>query len=142
MRGLQLRKTVAALRRAVAPMPDLVSQAMRKDLGLVDDDLAPYFRDVEDHSRHAIDQVDHLRDRIESLLQADLAEQGNVLNDITRKLAAWAAVIAVPTALTGYFGQNLPYPGFSQRWGYIQSMVLLLFSAGGLWIYLRRRHWL
>ncbi|MEU4241266.1 magnesium transporter CorA family protein [Actinoplanes sp. NPDC026619] len=142
MRGLRLRKTVAALRRAVAPMPELVGQAMRKDLGLVDDDLAPYFRDVEDHARHASDQVEHLRDRIEGLLQADLAEQGNALNDITRKLAAWAAVIAVPTALTGYFGQNLPYPGFEKTWGYVQSMVLLVLSAGGLWFYLRRRHWL
>jgi magnesium transporter len=142
MRGLRLRKTVAALRRAVAPMPELVAQATRQDLGLVDEDLAPYFRDVEDHSRHANDQVEHLRDRIESLLQADLAEQGNVLNDITRKLAAWAAVIAVPTALTGYFGQNLPYPGFEKSWGYVQSMVLILVAAGGLWIYLRRRHWL
>ncbi|MFD0521203.1 magnesium transporter CorA family protein [Paractinoplanes durhamensis] len=142
MRGLRLRKTVAALRRAVAPMPELVASAMRKDLGLVDDDLAPYFRDVEDHARHAFDQVEHLRDRIASLLQADLAEQGNVLNDITRKLAAWAAVIAVPTALTGYFGQNLPYPGYAKPWGYIESIALILVSAGGLWLYLRRRHWL
>jgi magnesium transporter len=142
MKGMRLRKTVAALRRAVAPMPDLVSQAMRRDLGLVDDQLLPYFRDVEDHSRHAVDQMEHLRDRIESLLQADLAEQGNVLNDITRKLAAWAAVIAVPTALTGYFGQNLPYPGYEKAWGYVQSSLLILVSAGGLWLYLRRRHWL
>jgi magnesium transporter len=115
---------------------------MRKDLGLVDEHLAPYYRDVEDHTEHAVDQVEHLSDRIQGLLQADLAEQGNVLNDITRKLAAWAAVIAVPTALTGYFGQNLPYPGFAQPWGYIQSTVLIVFGAGGLWIYLRRRRWL
>jgi magnesium transporter len=142
MRGLRLRKTVAALRRAVAPMPELVSRAMGPDLKLVDEHLAPYFRDVEDHSRHAIDQVEHLRERIESLLQADLAEQGNVLNDITRKLAAWAAVIAVPTALTGYFGQNLPYPGFAKTWGYVQSMVLIAVAAGGLYWYLKRRRWL
>jgi magnesium transporter len=51
-------------------------------------------------------------------------------------------VIAVPTALTGYFGQNLPYPGFSQHWGYVQSTVLIIVSAGGLFWYLRRRHWL
>lgn len=142
MRGMRLRKTVAALRRAVAPMPDLVSQAMRQETGLVTNGLRPYYRDVEDHAEHAADQIEHLRDRIQGLLQADLAEQGNVLNDITRKLAAWAAVIAVPTALTGYFGQNLPYPGFAKPWGYVQSTVLIAVSAGGLWIYLRRRHWL
>jgi magnesium transporter len=140
--GLRLRKTVALLRRAVAPMPDLVAEAMRKDLGLVDASLAPYYRDVEDHAQHTVDQVEHLRDRIEGLLQADLTEQGNVLNDITRKLAAWAAVIAVPTALTGYFGQNVPYPGFGKYWGFVVSTVLLVLSAGGLYLYLKRRRWM
>jgi magnesium transporter len=47
-------------------------------------------------------------------LDTNLGEQGNELNAITRKLAAWAAIIAVPTAVTGFYGQNVPYPGFSQ----------------------------
>jgi magnesium transporter len=140
--AIMLRKTVAALRRAVAPMPELVGRAMRADLGLVDDGLRPYYRDVEDHAMHTVDEVEHLRDRIEGLLQADLTEQSNVLNDITRKLAAWAAIIAVPTALTGYFGQNLPYPGFGKLWGFAYSSVLLVVSAGGLYWYLKRRGWL
>jgi magnesium transporter len=142
MHGIRLRKTVAALRRAIAPMAEVVAGATDKDLRLVDDDMAPYYRDVEDHAQHAVAEVEHLRDRIEGLLQADLTEQSNVLNDITRKLAAWAAIIAVPTALTGYFGQNLPYPGFGHFWGYVQSMVLIVVSAGGLYLYLKRRRWL
>jgi magnesium transporter len=140
--AIALRKTVAALRRAVAPMPELVGRAMRADLGLVDDGLRPYYRDVEDHAMHTVDEVEHLRDRIEGLLQADLTEQSNVLNDITRKLAAWAAIIAVPTALTGYFGQNLPYPGFGKVSGLVYSSVLLVVSAGGLYWYLKKRGWL
>jgi magnesium transporter len=140
--AIALRKTVAALRRAVAPMPELVGRAMRADLGLVDDGLRPYYRDVEDHAMHTVDEVEHLRDRIEGLLQADLTEQSNVLNDITRKLAAWAAIIAVPTALTGYFGQNLPYPGYGKVWGFVYSSVLLVVAAGGLYWYLKKRGWL
>jgi magnesium transporter len=140
--AIALRKTVAALRRAVAPMPELVGRAMRADLGLVDDGLRPYYRDVEDHAMHTVDEVEHLRDRIEGLLQADLTEQSNSLNDITRKLAAWAAIIAVPTALTGYFGQNLPYPGFGKVSGFVYSSVLLVVSAGGLYWYLKKRGWL
>jgi magnesium transporter len=140
--AIALRKTVAALRRAVAPMPELVGRATRADLGLVDDGLRPYYRDVEDHAMHTVDEVEHLRDRIEGLLQADLTEQSNVLNDITRKLAAWAAIIAVPTALTGYFGQNLPYPGYEKPWGFVFSSVLILVSAGGLYLFLKKRGWL
>jgi magnesium transporter len=142
MRGLRLRKILAALRRAVAPMPELVGQALRSDLGLVDEHLQPYYRDVEDHARHTVDHVEHLRDRIEGLLQADLAEQGNVLNDVTRKLAAWAAIIAVPTAITGYFGQNIPFFGYEHKWGFALSSTLIVLSAGGLYYYLKRRGWL
>jgi magnesium transporter len=142
MRAMELRKLTALLRRAVAPMPDLVGSATRSDLDLADDHLRPYYRDVEDHARHTVDQVEHLRDRIESLLQADLAEQGNVLNDVTRKLAAWAAIIAVPTAITGYFGQNLPFPGYEKFGGFLTSLVLLVTSAGGLYWYLKKRGWL
>ena len=142
MRAVAMRKTLAALRRAIAPMPEMVGQVMRADLGLVDEQLRPYYRDVEDHAKHTVDEVEHLRDRIEGLLQADLAEQGNVLNDVTRKLAAWAAVIAVPTALTGYFGQNVPYPGFEKFWGFALSTALIVLTSVGLYAYLKRRGWL
>lgn len=140
--GFALRKTIAALRRAVAPMPDLLAQVMRMDSQLVGDHLAPYFRDVDDHARRATDTIDHARDRINGLIEADLTEQSNQLNAVTRKLAAWAAIIAVPTALTGYFGQNLPYPGYGKWWGFVISLVLILGSATGLYWYLKRREWL
>ena len=142
MRGVEIRKIVAQLRRVVAPMPELVGAAMRSDLNLVDDRLMPYYRDVEDHAEHTVDTVEHLRDRIEGLLQADLAEQGNVLNDVTRKLAAWAAIIAVPTAITGYFGQNLPFPGYEKWWGFLISLGLIVVSAGGLYLFSKKRGWL
>jgi magnesium transporter len=142
MRGIQLRKVVAALRRAVNPMPEILNRVLRTDDGLVDEHLKPYFRDVEDHAEHTVDQVEHLRDRIEGMLQADLTEQSNVLNDITRKLAAWAAIIAVPTAVTGYFGQNLPYPGYQKFWGFLVSTAVIIACAAGLYAYLRRRGWL
>jgi magnesium transporter len=135
-RGFTLRRHLAALRRAVAPMPEVT----RSCAG--DRHLAPYYRDVEDHARHALDLIEHSRIRITELLDDDLAEQSNELNVVTRKLAAWAAIIAIPTALTGYFGQNVPYPGYEQWWGWVLSTVLLVFSALGLYLYLKRRGWL
>jgi magnesium transporter len=140
--GFALRKTLAALRRPVAPMPDLIRQVLRADSQLLNDHLAPYYRDVDDHAQRATDTIDGARDRINGLLEADLTEQSNSLNDTTRKLAAWAAIIAVPTALTGYFGQNLPYWGYQTFWGFLLSLGLIVVTAGGLYIYLRRRGWL
>ncbi|GLY05736.1 MULTISPECIES: magnesium transporter CorA family protein [Actinoplanes] len=131
-----LRTALAALHRSVAPMPEVLAGTERTDL------LAPYYRDVEDHAHRALEVTGHARNRITELLDADLAEQGNVLNDVTRKLAAWAAIITVPTALTGYFGQNVPYPGYGQWWGFLLSGALIVLSATVLYIYLKRRGWL
>jgi magnesium transporter len=140
--GFGLRKTLAALRRPVAPMAGLIADVMRADTELVDEHLAPYYRDIDDHARRATDTIDHARDRINGLLDADLNEQSNALNDVTRKLAAWAAIIAVPTALTGFFGQNVPYWGYEKFWGFVMSTALIVFSATGLYVYLKRRGWL
>ena len=142
MYGFALRKTLAALRRPVAPMADLINQVLRSDLELINNHLAPYYRDVDDHAQRATDTIDNARDRINALLEADLNEQSNALNDITRKLAAWAAIIAVPTALTGFFGQNVPYWGYEKFSGFVFSSVLLVVTAGGLYLYLKRRGWL
>jgi len=105
-------------------------------------ELEPYFRDVDDHARRAADSIESSRERINELLGADLNEQSNALNDITRKLAAWAAIIAVPTALTGFFGQNLPYPGYERWSGFLVSTGLILLAGGGLFAYLKSRKWL
>ncbi|WP_229715691.1 magnesium transporter CorA family protein [Mangrovihabitans endophyticus] len=142
MYGFGLRKTLAALRRPVEPMADLIAQMLRPDTGLVDESLTPYFRDVDDHARRATETIDGARDRINGLLDADLNEQSNALNVVTRKLAAWAAIIAVPTALTGFFGQNLPYWGYGTTTGFVVSLALILVSAGILYAYLKRRGWL
>jgi magnesium transporter len=140
--GFAVRRTLAMLRRAVAPMPALVADVMRADARLVDEHLAPYFRDIDDHARSADETIEHSRDRINGLLEADLNEQSNALNDVTRKLAAWAAIIAVPTALTGYFGQNVPYPGYERVWGFLVSTALIVGSAAGLYWFLKRRGWI
>jgi magnesium transporter len=140
--GYSLRKALAALRRAVAPMPDIIEQLIRPDFDVVADKMQPYYRDIDDHAKHASDTIDHAWDRINGLLEVDLNEQSNELNDVTRKLAAWAAIIAVPTALTGYFGQNLPYPGYEKWWGFLMSTALIVLLAVGLYVYLKHRKWL
>jgi magnesium transporter len=61
---------------------------------------------------------------------------------VTRKLAAWAAIIAVPTAVTGYFGQNLPFPGYEKFGGFLLSLGTIVVTATGLYVYLKRRGWL
>ncbi len=59
-----------------------------------------------------------------------------------KKLTGWAAIIAVPTAVTGWFGQNVPYPGFGKPSGLIATSVVIVVLAAGLYAVFRRRGWL
>jgi magnesium transporter len=142
-RGFEVRKSLATLRRVALPMRDVVGRLLHAEEGhLVPEKLQPYFQDVNDHVLHIGDDVEGYRDLVSNVLETNLNEQSNELNEVTKKLASWAAIIAVPTAITGFYGQNVPYPGFSHEWGFVTSTVLIVLLAGGLYLLLKRRGWL
>jgi len=141
-RAYELGADLAALRRVVAPMQDVVSRLMRTDSHLVDAELGVYYQDIHDHTLHTSETIDAASDRVDRIAATQLNEQSAQLNEITKKLAAWAAIIAVPTAVTGFYGQNVPYPGFGHHAGFITSSVVIFALAGGIYFYLRRNNWL
>ena len=63
-------------------------------------------------------------------------------NDDMRKITAWVAIVAVPTAVTGFFGQNVPYPGFGETSGFVASSLIMLTIAASLYIVFKRKTWL
>ena len=83
-----------------------------------------------------------LRDLVTTILETHLTIQGNRLNEIMKKLTSWAAIIAVPTAVTGFYGQNVPYPGFQQIGGFMSSIVLILGLGIGLYLLFKHKGWL
>src|SRR4029450_1925025 len=137
-RSFALRKSLVVSRRLVLPMREVVNSLLRRDLGLVDEAMGPYFQDVYDHVLRATEWTESLRDLVSTILETNLTIQGNRLNTITKKVTGWAAIIAGPTAVTGYYGMNVPYPGFSQRAGFVTSMVLLVVLSGGLYLLFKR----
>jgi magnesium transporter len=141
-RAYDLGSSIAKLRRVVAPMQEVVNRLMRPDSHLVDGTLTPYYQDVHDHALRTTETVDAARDRVDRIADTQLNEQSAQLNEITKKLAAWAAIIAVPTAVTGFYGQNVPYPGFAHHSGFISSIIVMVVLAGGLFLFLRRQGWL
>ena len=96
-------------------MREVVNTLMRRDLGLVPDEMTPYYQDVYDHVLRATEWTESLRDLVTTILETNLTIQGNRLNVIMKKVTSWAAIIAVPTAVTGFYGQNVPYPGFARQ---------------------------
>ncbi|TDQ00977.1 magnesium transporter CorA family protein [Labedaea rhizosphaerae] len=141
-RSLRLRKSLTALRRAVLPMNEVISAAMRHDLRIVDDVMMPYFQDVHDHALRAAEWTDSLRELINTVRETQLSLQGNRMNMIMKKVTSWAAIIAIPTAVTGFYGQNVPYPGFQAASGFWTSTAVIVVLAVGLYFVFRKRDWL
>jgi magnesium transporter len=141
-RSFQLRKSLVLLRRSVLPMRELVNSLMRRDTHTLDDAMLPYFQDVYDHVLRASEWTESLRDLVGTVLETNLTIQGNQLNGIMKKLTGWAAVIAVPTAVTGFYGQNVPYPGFAHWSGFVVSTVLTVGLSVALYVMLRSRDWI
>ena len=139
-RSFELRKPLVVLRRLVLPMREVVN-TLRRDLGLVDEAIGPYFQDVYDHVLRATEWTESLRDLVSTILETNLTIQGNRMNSIMKKVTSWAAIIAAPTAVTGWYGMNVPYPGFDRHAGFVTSMVLLVVLSGGLYLF-KRLDWL
>ena len=141
-RSFELRKSLVRLRRVVLPMREVVNTLMRRDVGLVHAEMTPYFQDVYDHVLRVAEWTESLRDLVGTIVETNLTIQGNRLNIITKKVTSWAAIIAVPTAITGFYGQNLPYPGFARQSGFLTSTILIVLLSGGLYVAFRRKDWL
>jgi magnesium transporter len=141
-RSFALRKSLVTLRRVVLPMREVVNSLMRRDLEIVTDEMTPYFQDVYDHVLRATEWTESLRDLVTTILETNITLQGNRLNVITKKVTSWAAIIAVPTAITGWYGQNLPYPGFASTSGLITSFLLIATISVGLYVTFKRKDWL
>jgi len=141
-RSYELRKSLVLLRRIVIPMREVVNSLMRRDLHVVSDDMMPYYQDVYDHVLRAADWTDSLRDLVTTILETNLTIQGNRMNVITKKVTSWAAIIAVPTFVTGFYGMNVPYPGFSRAAGLVASVTLMIVAAALLYFVFKRKDWL
>jgi magnesium transporter len=145
MRSFATRKSLVQLRRVAQPMRELVSALMRHEEDgrpSVGASMQPYFQDVYDHVLRVNDTIEGLRDLITTIYETRLALNDHSLNTVTRQLAAWAAIIAVPTAVTGFYGQNIPYPGFARPLGFWTSTIVWVGLSVVLYFAFRRRKWL
>lgn len=136
-----LRKDLVRLRRILLPMREVVNTLIRHRVE-ADNDLMRWYDDLYDHVLRASEWTESLRDMVTSLFETNLSLQDAHLNEVMKKLAGWAAIIAVPTAITGWFGQNVPYLGFSQPLGLWLSLVSIAGCSLLLYVVFRRRDWL
>lgn len=141
-RSFELRKSLVMLRRVILPMREVVNTILRRDLHVLTPEMTPYFQDVYDHVLRAGEWTEGLRDLVATILETNLTIQSNRLNVISKKVTSWAAIIAVPTAITGFYGQNVPYPGFGKESGFLTSVLTTVAASGLLYAGFKKRGWL
>ena len=139
----RLRKELVELRRIVLPMREVVNTIMRRSAPGADvGDLDGWYSDLYDHVIRAAEWTESLRDMVTTVFETNLSLQDARLNTIMKKLTGWAAIIAVPTLVTGWYGQNIPYPGYGNDWGVWTSALLSVLASIALYIGFKRRDWL
>src|SRR4029453_8978192 len=100
-RLVQLKRGLVSLRRGVSPLEGPLQQLADRQIDVVPDAMRSYFGDVLDHALRVRDQVSSLDELLSSILQASLARTSLADNEDTRKISAYAGIIAVPTAIAG-----------------------------------------
>jgi magnesium transporter len=138
-----LKRDLVAVRRAVAPLVDVCNRLLRSELGLIPEDTRPYFRDIYDHVMRINEAIDTLRELLTTALEAHLSLIAVRQNEVMKQLAAWAAILAVPTAVAGIYGMNFDFmPELRWRYGYAVVMIAIVTACAYLYARFKRAGWL
>jgi magnesium transporter len=135
-----LRRDLLRLRNAAAPLVNVCRRLEHAEVMSIDPAMQPLFRDVTDHVRRVQEEIDVLREVLAFAFEANLMNGQAEQTSITRRLAAWAAILAVPTAIAGIYGMNFEYmPELKLGYGYF--LVLGGIAAICVTLYTRLRHY-
>ena len=138
-----LKRDLLSLKRAVSPVVDVCNRLMRYDVTLVHEDTRPYFRDVYDHALRMNEMIDSLRELLGAALEANLSLISISQNEDTKRLAAWAAIFAVPTMIAGIYGMNFQHmPELRWTYGYYGVWGVMVAACAALFVGFKRSGWL
>jgi magnesium transporter len=139
----QLKRELMQLRRAVSPLEVPLQKLADRQIDAIPEEMRSYFGDVLDHAIRVRDQVSSLDELLSSILQASLARTSLADNEDTRKISAYAGIIAVPTAIAGIYGMNFRHmPELNWRYGYPLVLLLIVGLCIVLYRGFKRSGWL
>lgn len=142
-RLFRLRRDLLRLRDAVGPLVDVCHGIEHAEVSAIDPALMPLFRDVTDHVNRLKESVDAKREVLAFAFEASLMIGQAHQTTITRMLAAWAAILAVPTAIAGIYGMNFKnMPELETLYGYPIVLATILTICGTLYFRFRKNGWI
>jgi magnesium transporter len=139
----QLKRDLIEVKRAIAPLVDVCNRLVRGDVPLVPEDSRVYFRDVYDHVIRINEMVDTLRELLSAALEANLSLVSVSQNEAMKRLAGWAAIVAVPTMIAGVYGMNFKFmPELDWYLGYPVALTVMVGTCAFLYYKFKRSGWL
>jgi magnesium transporter len=140
---LVTRHELVLFRKVVAPLRDVLSTLLRRDLPFLLPELVPYFQDVHDHTIRVTEEIDSLRELLSALLDAQISLSANQLNHTVRTMTAWSIILMSIAVIAGIYGMNFVWmPELHWRYGYPFALALMGGLGLGLALFFKRRNWL
>lgn len=138
-----LKQKLMVLKHAVAPLLEAAGKLYGGRVPKVCVNTQEYYRDVYDHLFRINQSIDSLRDLVVTAVSVNLSLITLSENETTKQLAAYAALVAVPTMLAGIYGMNFEHmPELHWVWGYPAALVTMVALDVGLYLHFRKLKWL
>lgn len=138
-----MQRDLMTLRLAVAPMQDIISQLVRQHPQLIPDELRAYFRDVYDHVFRVNESISAMREMLAAAINVNLSLVTFGQNEVMKRLAGYAAMLAAPTLITSWYGMNFVHmPELTKPWAYPMIIGLILAIVTTIYFILKRNRWL
>jgi magnesium transporter len=137
----RLKRKLIEFRRIASGMREVVNALMRREKGIVGDDLDPYFRDVYDHLVRIVDLIETYRDLLTGSLDIYLSAVANRTNNVMKVLTIWGTIALPLVIITGFFGMNFPIGLENSRYGIWIASGIMAFSTISVLIYFKRKGW-
>ena len=138
-----LKQQLVTLKHATAPLQEAVGKLYGGRVPHLCNGLGDYFRDVSDHLGRINQSIDAARDMITTAISVNLSLITLQENEVTKRLAGYAALVAVPTLIAGIYGMNFDHmPELRWQWGYPLSLAAMVIIDGYLFYRFRKAKWL
>jgi magnesium transporter len=139
----QLKRELLEVKRIISPLVDICNRLMRFEIKCISEETRPYFRDVYDHAIRINEVVDNTRELLNTALEANFSLISISQNDVSKKFAAWAAILAVPTMVAGFYGMNFKFmPELQWHYGYPFIVFFTISACILIFYFFRRSGWL
>lgn len=138
-----MQRELLTLKLATTPLQDILGQLVRLHPEVVRDEVRPYFRDVQDHTTRVSDAITAMREMLSAAMNVNLSLITVRQNEVVKRLAGWAALLAAPTLVASWYGMNFhDMPELSARWAYPVVIGITAAICITLFLVLKRAKWL